>query len=538
MGGDSPAGALLVKLLMSLPATTWVGDTPSGTVRLSDKPNQFQRKLNIDLTRDYGQFIQVQNAMRTQLDTRLQLPPRTNVGLGTRDLRPGEINRAVVLANWQHGNWLALNLYLTDASGSVVGRSTMSFALPSSDNANESLIASETAVTVPADTVELAKALRRVGSERSNSSYQMSFDNYSVSLGQSIKMPKLPPTVLSRMTREQDPFEDFCGVPLRTFASEEKLPLVAILPNRLFGPAVDLSQRSSFTLKAFGQTLRRADMILDRSSDGLVLRPRLAAHLDRNLANRAALHRFASHLATQGFASLDQTLAYARSRMDTFREGDMDFLWLQAINAATASDLSLKFSSYQMFSELPEAFRKGVDATAVRGELLKVVGKRLTNHHGGSLIIGDGTAIMRSGSPQTQHIGTIDVSEPLSLGSVQIQIRNGEVDSLFVKRDSESGGRFVRPQELGIYRAMSSNPNYAQFTAELLPYDSYQKAKSRRVEISLTYDNGQGFLARDELHDNSIVPGGGKWTYSNLPADIKNLIVEGEILYKSRYGGG
>lgn len=538
-GTDSPAAGLIGKLLATEPVATWLPDTPEGIVRISDKPNRFQRRLNANMSRDYDQFAQAQNQMRSLVHTRFQLE-RTNVGLGTRDLGPGEVQRTIILANWQYRDWLSFTLYLLDRNNHVVGRSSLSLSLAPEAPKGTGEITSEKSVPVSKETQALVRSLKAASNQsQQNTSYQMSFEDTMISLGQSIRMTKQPEAVLERLSDSIDPFEEISGSALRSLAQEEGKSIVAVLPDSLFLPSLDLGVREKFALKDSGALLQRKDVKVIRTDGWIVVQPRLAVMNDRNVANRTALTTFCRELRAHGYASLEQCLAYAQSRGDRFTMESMDFLWIQAMNGPVSRQLIQDMPGLKLYAGLPSSVKSQTESTTEvkSGDILKVVGNRLDNHFGDSLVIGDGVAISRTSEERAKTSAAIDVSEPLAAGLVSLNVKHSSGSSLFVKRNGDSGGKFVRTKELGALRVLAAKTQYAEFTDELLPYDSFQKASNRRVEMQFTYAPS-GYILRDDLDDNKVIPNSGPWTWNTLPPEIKNEILDAEKRYRQYAGGG
>lgn len=539
---DSPSSIVMAKLFAQTPVATWIPDQPGGVLRLSDKPNRYQRKLPVDLRQAYGQFAAAHNRFRAQMNARLSLE-NVNIGYADRDLSPQEVDRTVVLASWRESGWVSLNVYLLDQQGNIVSRTMASLSLASKTAEGDPAIASETVIETDPKTIEFAKALRNPGASPRSSVYQMTLDGANISLGRFARTPKHSEAVLNRLCEELDPFEDVSGLALRRAAAEERKNVVAVFPEVMFVPSQDLALRPKYTLKDFGTVLRNADVSVIRDGEWMVVTPRLASHLDRNLVDRASLAKYSKLLRNQGYASLEQTSEYVRRRNSRISNGSMDYLWIKALNAVQAEHIIADQASLALFGSLPADLKRTDQFSGpIQGEVAKAVTARITNYLTGGSIIGSGTIISQTvGRPRSTWIGSVDATEPLAMGLVSFEIRNKEQLTLFVQRNSESGGRFINPKEIGIYRVMAKQTQYAEFNSELLPYDRYQKAKSRRVEMLTSWRSlgqEQQILAADNLEDNAVEPGSGVWTWDTIPADIKNAIIAAEKEYATQTGGG
>ena len=111
------------------------------------------------------------------------------------------------------------------------------------------------------------------------------------------------------------------------------------------------------------------------------------------------------------------------------------------------------------------------------------------------------------------------------------------------QRKSEAGGRFLTANQIGVYRAMSKKPRYAEYQSELMPYDTYRQASSTEIRLNLWWgipgqggdsNNGATF---DRLQDHSVQPEAGTWTWATLPSAVKDQITAAEDKYKDRIGG-
>lgn len=544
---ETPVSLILAKLLTSVPAPTWVPETPGSIVRLSDQPNRYQRKLPIDLSAEYAKFAQAHNRMRALVNARL---PLENVGVGfeERDLSPSDIARTVVLVDWNREEWVSLTVFLTDRSGNVLSKVTTSFTMTPAAAAVGSEFTSETVVPIAPAATALAKAMNVAPSRGGmNRSMSMRFDDIEVSLGRSIKTPLQPNEVLDRLCADLDPMEDVAGASLRTAAKEESKNLVALLPQALFKPSFDLARKEKVTVRDFGGVLHGTDVQVVRDGDWMTARPRLSAMIDRDLVNRKALAKLSRALRSQGFASLDQLSEYMGTRLGRIQADSMDHLWIRVLSAVEAENFMQDQDGLRFYASLPMAIKnQKTYRAAVDGTLLPMVGNRLDSHMGGARVFGEGVAVMTSNQRPNRWIGNVDVSESLATGQMQFVMNTTEANTLYGQRGKEAGGKFVRPAELGVYRIYAKKAEYADFNSEFIPFDSYQKATSRRIQLQIQASApgqstpgqaGAGMLVVDELEDNKLVPGGGKWTWETLPVEIKNEILDAEKRYADRIGG-
>jgi hypothetical protein len=282
---------------------------------------------------------------------------------------------------------------------------------------------------------------------------------------------------------------------------------------------------------------------VDREDGWMTATPRVAAKKDQNLVNRASLAKLSRALRTQGYASLDQASEYVMSRRGQIGSSSLDEYWIKAINSVEADRISQEQAGMRLYASLPSSVKNTNQyRTEAAGTLMPIIAARLDSHVGGANVIGEGVAIMsyRGDSPQSRWIGHVDISEPLALNLIAFEYTQTVSPTLLVQRKSEGGGRFISPTELGVYRIMAKKPRYANFNSDLLPYDWFQKAKNRKIEMSLKW-TPPGTTANqsmsDTLLDNQVEPNQARWTWETLPAEIKQQILDAEKRYADQIDG-
>jgi hypothetical protein len=405
-------------------------------------------------------------------------------------------------------------------------------------------ISGEEVIELPQESQAFAKALMAQEPAPSRNTMQMQYDDVMVSLGDNQKMVKQPYSVLDRICSGVDPFEDVAGFSLRKIAAAKNENLVAVFPTDLYDRMNQLGAKGKFTFADFGRVLKNDDIQASSADGWLVVRPRLAVNIQRNLVNRAALTKLCKALRTQGYARVAQLAEYAKSRADNLDRGAMDEIWISVLNAAEATTLEQQIEGLRFYANLPADVKTQTEFKAgISGPLLPIVAQRLETFIGGSQVIGNGTAISSSDQKQSQWLGRYDVSEPLAAGLIRLEFTQKSDTALFAQRKSEAGGRFLTANQIGVYRAMSKKPRYAEYQSELMPYDTYRQASSTEIRLNLWWgipgqggdsNNGSTF---DRLQDHSVQPEAGTWTWATLPAAVKDQITAAEDKYKDRIGG-
>lgn len=536
---DLPASLVLAKL-MALPASTWVG-TPGNVIRLSDKPNRYQRRLQTDLSSAYSQYADAHNRMLNMTQARLQ-NPRLTFGLDNRNLEAGDVNRTVVLANWVYPGSVGLSVLLVDRASNVAGKVSMSFSLGPAPAATKPFFeGDENEVKVPAPTVTLSKALLFEPQRSSNGSTSMMTNGLMINLGDSIRAPKQSDAIVNRLCADLDPFEDFLGLAMRTRARERNEQLVATFPSTLFDSALRLGSKDKVKYSEIGKALATEDMQVVEAEGWLTLRPRLTVLIDRDLADRVALKTLSQYLRKQGYARIEQLGAYITSRGGRLDRGEMDYYWLKAMNVVEASRLLESQDALRFYAALPENIRQQANFKGLaQGALGQLVNDRLTTYIGTTVILGPGTAISMGSEKPSNKLGRFDLSEALTFNAAEITLKQSQGDSMFVQRDNEGSGKFLTTDQLGVYRALAKKPQFAEFNIDLLPYDSYRPATVRNVEIQISImeePNKFNVLTVDRLHDN-ITSNEGPWNWASMPEAFKKKILDAEVKLGPEFGGG
>lgn len=536
---DLPASLVLAKL-MALPASTWVG-TPGNVIRLSDKPNRYQRRLQTDLNSAYSQYADAHNRMLNMTQARLQ-NPRLTFGLENRNLEAGDVNRTVVLANWVYPGSVGLSVLLVDRASNVAGKVSMSLNLaPASPAAKAFFEGERTEISLPAETVALSKALIFEPPRSSNGMTSMMSNGLMISLGDTIRGPRQPDAILNRLCADLDPYEDVFGYLMRQRAKEKSQQLVATFPSTLFDSALRLGSKEKLKLTEVGRALATEDMLVGEEDGWLTLRPRLSVLIERDLADRAALRTLSQNLRKQGYARIDQLGAYIKTRGGRIDRGEMDYYWIKAMNVVEATRLLESQDALRFYAALPENIRQQANFKGLaQGSLGQLVNDRLTTYIGTTVIIGMGTAISMGSEKPSNQLGRYDLSEALTFNAAEITLKQSQGDSMFVQRDNEGSGKFLTTDQLGVYRALAKKPQFAEFNIDLLPYDSYRPATVKNVEIQISINeelNKSNVLTVDRLQDN-ITSNEGPWTWGSMPEAFKKKILDAEVKLGPEFGGG
>lgn len=536
---DMPASLVLAKLY-SLPASTWVG-APGTVIRLSDRPNRFQRPLKADLKPVYDQYTSAHNRMVAMTQSRIQ-NPRVSYGMENRQLATGDVDRTVVMANWVYPGYVGLSVLVVDKDANVVGSVSQSLPLSPADSLKAAFGDDNTEIQVPPITQALSKAILNEAARTSNSSVSMmNEDGLTISLGRDVKSPKQPPEIIDRLCADKDPYEDILGMALRTRASAHNEAVVASFPADALGQAARLGIQPKFKMSDVGKVLADRDVLVEEADGVLVVRPRLAANIYRNQADRAALRSLCQAISKQGYARMDQLSAYVATRPGRVPRESMDFLWLRALNNVEATRLGDSLDGLRLYSGLPADIKKQANFKGpLRGALANLAFERLSTYIGTTVIIGPGTAISVSSENTPKKLGRYDLSELLIDGVPELGYKQSERSALFVQRNSEGSGKFLTDKELGVFRALSKNSRFAEFASELMPYDSYRPATGRNVEMTISISEGANSTAFtvDRLNDNVASSDKGPWTWQTLPDEYKKAILDAEEKLGKRFGDG
>lgn len=537
---DMPASLVLAKLY-SLPASTWVG-APGTVIRLSDRPNRFQRPLKVDMNPIYAQYISAHNRMVTQTQSRIQ-NTHVSFGLENRQLSTGDVNRTVVMANWVYPGYVGLSVLLVDKESNVVGSVSQSLPLSPADSMKAEFGEDSTEIAVPPITQAISKAILNEAARTSNSSVSMmSDDGVAITLGRDLKAPKQTAEVIERLCADKDPYEDVLGTALRARAEAKNEALVASFPADALAQVARLGLQPKFKMSELGKVLADRDVMVEEADGVLVVRPRLSADIDRNQADRAALRTLCQSISKQGYARMDQLAAYVATRPGRIARENLDHLWLRALNSVEANLLAESQDGLRLYAGLPADIKKRTDFKGpLTGALANLAYNRLSTYIGTSVVIGPGIAIGISSEKTPNKLGRYDLSELLVDGVPELSFKQTEQPALFVQRNSEGSGKFASVKELGVYRALSKSSRFTEFASELMPYDSYRPATSRVVQMTLSIAEGPNSYntsTSDRLSDNVASTDKGPWSWQTLPDEFKKAILDAEEKLGSRWGGG